>query len=58
LEGLKTSLGAFGEIVDLGIYTDSASGFLWAPITQLKNTSQAKHVPKEQKYVEPSHHIS
>jgi hypothetical protein len=58
LEGLKTSLGVFGEIVDLGIYTDSASGFFMGSGYAVINTFQDKDMPKEQKYVELSHQIS
>jgi hypothetical protein len=52
LEGLQKSLAMFGEIVDLGIYTEKASGYFMGTGYAVLNTSTS------QNYVELSHLIS
>lgn len=58
LEGLKKSLAIFGEIMDIGIITEPATGFFMGSGYAVLNQSQTANTPKEEQYSSLNHLIS
>lgn len=58
LEGLKQSLAIFGELLDVGIYTENASGFFMGTGYAVLNTFQPVGIDPKLKYPDLSHQIN
>jgi hypothetical protein len=56
--GLTKSLAIFGQILDLGIYTDSASGFFMGTGYAVLDIYQPHTVAEQEKYQTLSHQLS
>jgi hypothetical protein len=57
-EGLKKSLPIFGEVLDIGIITEKATGFFMGTGYAVLNIFQEENTPDDQKYAPLSHQIS